>query len=43
MLYTKSHQNILIGTTNGVLSCLNVPSEKFAEEEEEENPDDQKQ
>lgn len=44
MIYTKSHQNLLIGTNNGVLSLLNVPSEKFSEDEEEqENPDDQKQ
>ena len=44
MIYTKSHQNLLIGTSNGVLSLLNVPSEKFSEDEEEqENPDDQKQ
>lgn len=44
MTYTKSHQNLLIGTSNGVLSLLNVPSEKFSDEEEEEdNPDKEKQ
>lgn len=43
MLYTKSHQNLLIGTTNGFLTKLNVPSEKETEDEEEqENPDEQK-
>lgn len=35
MMYTKSHQNLLIGTQNGVLSLLNVPAEKISEEEEE--------
>jgi len=44
MHYTKSHQNLLIGTTNGILSLLNVPAEKFSEEEEDqEKEEEQKQ
>lgn len=35
MLYSKSHQNLLLGTTNGFLTLLNVPAEKISEEEVE--------
>ena len=35
MMYTKSHQNIMIGSSNGVLSLLNVPSEKISDEDYE--------
>mmetsp|Transcript_33477 Transcript_33477/g.41328 ORF Transcript_33477/g.41328 Transcript_33477/m.41328 type:complete len:140 (+) Transcript_33477:672-1091(+) len=44
MIYTKSHQNLLLGTSNGYLTLLNVPSEKISEEEvEQENEEEQKQ
>ena len=34
MLYSKSHQKLMIGTSNGILSLLNVPSEKISDEED---------
>lgn len=44
MLYTKSHQNMLLGTNNGYLTLLNVPAEKVSEEEvEQDDAEEQKQ
>ena len=44
MLYSKSHQNLLIGTRNGYLTLLDVPSEKISEEEnDQENEEEEKQ
>ena len=33
MRYSKSHQSLLLGTTNGFITLLNVPAEKISEEE----------
>ena len=35
MVYSKSHQNLLIGTRNGYLTLLDIPAEKISEEEVE--------
>jgi len=35
MIYSKSHAHLLLGTANGVLSLLNVASEKVTDEDYE--------
>lgn len=41
MVYTKSHQNLLIGTTNGILGMLNVPAEKISDEDYDEGKEEE--
>ena len=40
MTYTKSHQNLMMGTTNGFLAMLNVPAEKISEDEDNDNEEE---
>ena len=43
MIYNKSHQSLMIGTHNGILSLLKVPSEKISDEDyENEGQEEQK-
>jgi len=40
ILYSKSHQNLLIGTSNGYLTLLNVPAEQITEGDEEQEQEE---
>ena len=41
MHYSKSHMNLLIGSSNGMLTLLNVPAEKLSEDDEEQDKEDE--